>query len=38
MFQLLRQILGEELWEELFVMDKSITYFCKISTKFLQFT
>lgn len=38
MFQLLRQTLSEELREELFVIDKSITSFCKISNKFSQFS
>lgn len=38
MFQLLRQTLSEELQEELFVIDKSITSFCKISNKFPQFS
>lgn len=32
MFQLLSQIVGEELQEELFAMDKSIIYFFKISS------
>lgn len=37
LFQLLSQILGEALWEELFLINKSMIYFCEISGELLQF-